>query len=151
MGIAGVMGGIETGCTDATTDVFIEAALFDPGLIARAGRALGINSDARYRSSARVDPEFCLDGLELATRLILDWCGGEPSEVVVAGGVPAWRREIGFDLGLVKRLTGLDLPAARILQILGDIGCRVTARRRSRSCRRPGVRTCTGPPIWSRR
>ncbi len=126
VGIAGVMGGIETGCTDATTDVFIEAALFDPGLIARAGRALGINSDARYRFERGVDPEFCLDGLELATRLILDWCGGEPSEVVVAGGVPAWRREIGFDLGLVKRLTGLDLPAARILQILGDIGCRVT-------------------------
>jgi phenylalanyl-tRNA synthetase beta chain len=125
LGIAGVMGGLASGCTDSTVDVFIEAALFDPGRIARTGRRLGINSDARYRFERGVDPEFCLPGLELATQLILDWCGGEASEITIAGGVPDWRRSISFDPALVKRLTGLDLPSTEILRLLGDIGCTI--------------------------
>ncbi|MBL9009792.1 MAG: phenylalanine--tRNA ligase subunit beta [Alphaproteobacteria bacterium] len=124
-GIAGVMGGLETGCTMETVNVFIEAALFDPVRIAAAGRKTGINSDARYRFERGVDPAFNRAGLELATRLILDWCGGEASDVVSAGAVPAWRRTIAFDPGLVKRLTGLDLPPAEILRILGDLGCTI--------------------------
>lgn len=125
-GIAGVMGGLETGCTETTTDVFIEAALFDPKRIAEAGRKLAINSDARYRFERGVDPEFCLSGLELATRLIMEWCGGEPSDVVIAGGVPAWRREISFDPAIVRKLAGLDVPAPETLRLLGDIGCTIT-------------------------
>ncbi len=125
-GIAGVMGGLETGCTDKTTDVFIEAALFDPKRIAEAGRKLAINSDARYRFERGVDPEFCLAGLELATRLIIEWCGGEASDVVIAGDVPEWRREISFDPALVRKLAGLDVPVAETLRLLGDIGCTIT-------------------------
>ena len=120
--IAGVMGGEESGCTDATTDVFIEAALFDPVRVATTGRRLGINSDARYRFERGVDPAFNRAGLEMATRLILDLCGGEASEVLSAGAAPAWRREIAFDPALVKKLTGLDLPATETLRILGDLG-----------------------------
>ena len=112
-GIAGVMGGEETGCTESTTEIFLESALFDPVRTARTGRKLGIVSDARYRFERGVDPEFVIPGLELATRLILEFCGGEPSDIVVAGAPPAWKRTIAFAPAEVKRLAGLDLPRGR--------------------------------------
>ena len=121
-GIAGVMGGEETGCTEETTDVFVESALFDPVRTARTGRTLGIVSDARYRFERGVDPEFVIPGLELATRLILEFCGGEPSDIVVAGAPPAWKRTIAFTPGEVKRLAGLDLPRDEIVRILTKLG-----------------------------
>ena len=77
--IAGIMGGEHSGCDESTTDVLIESALWDPLNIARTGRRLGINSDARYRFERGVDPAFTVPGLELATKLVLDLCGGEPS------------------------------------------------------------------------
>ena len=84
--IAGVMGGEVSGCDDDTTDVLIESALWDPQNIAHTGRKLGIVTDARYRFERGVDPSFALPGLELATQLVLELCGGEPSELVVVGG-----------------------------------------------------------------
>ncbi|HTQ13173.1 MAG TPA: phenylalanine--tRNA ligase subunit beta [Rhizomicrobium sp.] len=121
-GIGGVMGGEESACTDATTDVFIESALFDPVRVARAGRILGIVSDARYRFERGVDPEFVLPGLELATKMILDFCGGEPGEVVVAGKPPEWRRTIAFDPARVRSLGGIDVPTGEIGAILTRLG-----------------------------
>ena len=86
--IAGVMGGLETGCTDKTVNVFVESAYWDPIQIAYTGRALKINSDARYRFERGVDPAFTPEGLEHAVRMIVDHAGGEASEVIVAGAVP---------------------------------------------------------------
>src|SRR5262249_1151583 len=83
--LAGIMGGEAPGCSEATTDVLIESALWEPMNIAQTGRKLGINSDARYRFERGVDPAFMLPGLELATKMVLDLCGGTASEVVVAG------------------------------------------------------------------
>ncbi len=120
--IAGVMGGEDSGCTEATTNVFIESAFFDPARIAATGRKLGIVSDARYRFERGVDPEFVVSGLELATGLILELCGGEPSERVVAGSVPEWRRRIAFSRAKVARLAGVDVPQAEIVRILADLG-----------------------------
>jgi phenylalanyl-tRNA synthetase beta chain len=121
-GIAGVMGGEDTGCSDTTVNVFIESAFFDPVRVAAAGRKLSLQSDARYRFERGVDPEFVVPGLELATRLILDWCGGEPSDIVVAGAVPQWRRQIAFSPAMVKRLGGLDVAKAEIIRILTNLG-----------------------------
>jgi phenylalanyl-tRNA synthetase beta chain len=121
-GIAGVMGGEETGCSETTVNVFIESAYFDPVRIAATGRKLGLQSDARYRFERGVDPEFVVPGLELATQLILDWCGGTPSDIVVAGAVPPRRREIAFSSAMVKRLGGLDVPEAQIVRILTGLG-----------------------------
>src|SRR2546423_13697324 len=101
--IAGVMGGEETGCTEATTEIFLESALFDPIRTARTGRVLGIISDARYRFERGVDPELVVPGLELATKLILDLCGGEASEAVISGHVPERRRAIAFPLSEGRR------------------------------------------------
>ena len=76
--LAGIMGGEATGCSETTTDVLIESALWDELNIAQTGRKLGINSDARYRFERGVDPAFMLPGLELATQMVLDLCGGKP-------------------------------------------------------------------------
>jgi phenylalanyl-tRNA synthetase beta chain len=126
-GIAGVMGGEETACTDSTRNVFIESAYFDPARIAQTGRKLGIVSDARYRFERGVDPEFVVPGLELATKLILEFCGGEPSEIVVAGQVPEWRRTIAFSPAAVKRLAGLEVPKPEIVRILTKLGFAVSS------------------------
>ncbi|HWA30434.1 MAG TPA: phenylalanine--tRNA ligase subunit beta [Rhizomicrobium sp.] len=127
-GIGGVMGGEDSSCTDATTDVFVESALFDPVRIARAGRILSINSDARYRFERGVDPEFTVPGLELATKLILEFCGGEPSEIVVAGGPPEWRRQISFSPDTVLKLGGMDVPDDEIARILTRLGFKVDGK-----------------------
>ena len=83
--LAGIMGGEATGVSEATTDVLIESALWDPLNIAQTGRKLGIHSDARYRFERGVDPAFLLPGLELATQMVIELCGGKPSEIALAG------------------------------------------------------------------
>ena len=120
--LAGIMGGEKTGCSAATTDVLIELALWDPPNIAQTGRKLGINSDARYRFERGVDPAFMLPGLELATRMVLDLCGGTPSEITVAGNPQAPERVIDFPISEIKRLAGIAVPlpeARRVLERLG--------------------------------
>jgi phenylalanyl-tRNA synthetase beta chain len=122
VGIAGIMGGEPTGSTDRTTSVFVESAWFEPLVVAQAGRKLGIASDARYRFERTVDPASQVPGIELATKLILEMCGGTPHEMVVAGHVEAPGTVIAFPLGEVRRLTGLDLPAERITGLLERLG-----------------------------
>ncbi len=109
--IAGVMGGLPTGVTGETTDVFLEAALWDPIQIAKTGRALKINTDARYRFERGVDPLYNAPGLDLATQMVLDLCGGEPSDVVKAGAVPDVARAYRLDTERVQSLVGMEIPA----------------------------------------
>jgi len=120
--IAGVMGGEHSGCDENTTDVLIESALWDPIATARTGRSLGIITDARYRFERGVDPEFMVPGLELATRLVLDLCGGEPTASEVVGYAGHAPKIVSFPLSEVKRLTGLDVPAETSLDILSRLG-----------------------------
>ena len=122
IGLGGVMGGSSTGCSETTTDVFVESAWFEPIRIAQTGRSLGIASDAQYRFARGVDPESLLPGLELATRLILDICGGEASEAVLAGQAPARPAPFAFDRGYVEALSGLSIPRERIDGILAALG-----------------------------
>ena len=123
--LAGVMGGEESGCDTATTDVLVESALWDPINIAQTGRKLGLNSDARFRFERGIDPAFTVPGLELATRLILDLCGGEPSEIVLAGAIPDTTRVIDFPLSLTEKLTGLVASDAEQVETLGKLGFKV--------------------------
>ena len=137
-GIAGVMGGEDTSCTESTTEVFIESAYFDPARTAATGRKLGIVSDARYRFERGVDPEFVVGGLELATKLILEFCGGEASEVVVAGAPPKWQRKIAFAPGAVKKLAGADVPRGESIRILTSLGFEIGS----------GNPVAVQPPSW---
>jgi phenylalanyl-tRNA synthetase beta chain len=120
--IAGIMGGEHSGCDEATTDVLIESALWDPMATARTGRALGIITDARYRFERGVDPEFMVPGLELATRMVLDLCGGAPSETEVVGYAGHRPKTVSFPLSEVERLTGLAVPEADSVDILTRLG-----------------------------
>src|SRR6516164_7454566 len=120
--LAGIMGGEKTGCSEATTDVLIESALWNEINIAQTGRKLGINSDARYRFERGVDPAFMVPGLELATRLVMEICGGTPSDNVVAGKSFGDDRVIDFPLSEVKRLAGIDVPLIEMKRILTHLG-----------------------------
>jgi phenylalanyl-tRNA synthetase beta chain len=123
--IAGVMGGEETGVNDETVNVFLESAYWDPITIAQTGRKLKINSDARYRFERGVDPEFTLPGLEAATRMILDLCGGEASDVVTAGAVPDMSRAYRLDTARCSSLVGMDIPAETQRATLEALGFRL--------------------------
>jgi phenylalanyl-tRNA synthetase beta chain len=120
--LAGVMGGEHSGCDETTTNVLIESALWDPANIAATGRKLAIVTDARYRFERGVDPAFAVPGAELATRMIMAMCGGEPSALIVAGTVPEPDARVEFPWSETKRLTGLDLPVAEQATILERLG-----------------------------
>ena len=109
--LGGIMGGIQSGCTGDTTDVFVEAAFFDPVSTAYTGRALKINSDARYRFERGIDPNWTSHGIDAATQMILELCGGEASEVIFAGEIPDHSRSYHLDTDRVQSLVGMDIPA----------------------------------------
>ena len=121
-GIGGIMGGEDTGVREDTTEVFLEAAYFQPIGIAASGRKLGILSDARYRNERGIDPESCGWGAEAATRLILELCGGETSEIVSSGVMPNWQRSYTLRADRVKTLTAIDVPARETAEILSKLG-----------------------------
>ena len=120
--LSGIMGGEKTGCSEATTDVLIESALWNPANIAQTGRKLGINSDARYRFERGVDPAFTLPGLELATKMVIELCGGTPSEITVVGSTHADERIIDFPLSETKQLAGLSVALPELRRVLERLG-----------------------------
>ena len=137
VGLGGVMGGESTKVSETTTEVFVESAWFDPIRTAQTGRTLGLSSDAQYRFARGVDTGFVVPGLEMATRLIVEICGGEPCEVRVAGHAPPAPGAFAFDHGYVEKLSGLSVPAPRIDKILTDLGFEVRGE-------------MVTPPTWRR-
>ena len=120
--LAGIMGGDAAGCTPATTDVFLESAWWDPITVATTGRALKINSDARYRFERGVDPAFTLPGLDLATQMILDLCGGEASDIAQDGAAIDTTRAYRLSPARVVSLVGMDIPEAEQRKTLESLG-----------------------------
>jgi phenylalanyl-tRNA synthetase beta chain len=120
--LGGVMGGERTACTRETINVFLESALFDPTRTAATGRKLNLASDARYRFERGIDPSFVADGMEIATRLVIELCGGEASDLVIAGAEPAWARSLPLRPSRVGVLGGIDVPGDEIRRILTALG-----------------------------
>ncbi|MCP8896631.1 phenylalanine--tRNA ligase subunit beta [Shinella daejeonensis] len=137
--IGGVMGGEKSGCDGNTTDVLIESALWDPMNIARTGRSHGIITDARYRFERGVDPEYMVPGLERATELVLELCGGTPAEADVVGYRGYSARAVDFPVSEVKRLTGLDVSSDESVDVLTRLGFTVTGS---------GERVSVAVPSW---
>jgi phenylalanyl-tRNA synthetase beta chain len=137
--LSGIMGGEHSGCSETTTDVLIESALWEPLNIAQTGRKLGINSDARYRFERGVDPNFMLPGLELATQMVIELCGGTPSEVVIAGKAEAPDKVVDFPPTELQRLAGLDLPFAEMRRVLTRLGFMVAGQDKA---------VKVAPPSW---
>jgi phenylalanyl-tRNA synthetase beta chain len=137
--LAGIMGGEDSGCSETTTDVLIESALWNEINIAQSGRKLGINSDARYRFERGVDPAFMLPGLDMATQMVLDLCGGTPSEIAVVGSAEAPEKIIDFPLTELKRLSGLSVPLPEMRHVLERLGFFVAGQ---------GERVKVAVPSW---
>src|SRR3712207_73195 len=133
------MGGEHSGCDENTTDVLIEAALWDPLNIAQSGRRLGIITDARYRFERGVDPLFTRPGIELATQMVLDLCGGEATDTVFAGELPDTDRIIEFPWNETRRLSGHEVQRAEAKVILEQLGFHVAGA---------GDRVRVAPPSW---
>jgi phenylalanyl-tRNA synthetase beta chain len=126
--LGGVIGGEPSGCDETTTECFIECALFDPVRIALSGRRHDVRTDARARFERGLDPALLPDALEAATRMIIELCGGEASEVSMAGAEPAWRRDATLRFDRVRDYGGLDLPADESVARLERLGFAVQAR-----------------------
>jgi len=122
LGLGGIIGGVSSAVDEKTTNVYIECAYFDPALIAKTGQKLQIDSDARYRFERGIDPAFAATGMEIATQLVLDMCGGEASEVFTAGAAPDITRVIQYTPQRLKQLGGSDLPEGRQKEILASLG-----------------------------
>ncbi|MTI17253.1 phenylalanine--tRNA ligase subunit beta [Rhodobacteraceae bacterium RKSG542] len=137
--LGGILGGEASGCTDETVNVLIESALWDPLMIARTGRKLGVNSDARYRFERGVDPAYMAPGLDAATQMVIDLCGGEATDAVIAGEVPQVETIIDFPYSEVKRLSGLEVSHAEIKGILTLLGFHVSGM---------GDVVKVSPPSW---
>jgi phenylalanyl-tRNA synthetase beta chain len=124
--IAGIMGGEASGCTEDTVNVFLESAYWDPIHTAYTGRDLKINSDARYRFERGVDPDYTLPGLEAATAMVLQLCGGEASEIVEAGAPVKTARAYPLDTKRVISLVGMEIPRDEQVRILTALGFSAT-------------------------
>ena len=120
--IAGIMGGLETGCDENTVNVFVESAYWNPNKIAITGRKLKINSDARYRFERGVDPSFTISGCDHAVSLIQKFAGGDASELIVAGSVPDVSRSYTLDTNRVKSLVGMEIASKDQIKYLTDLG-----------------------------
>jgi phenylalanyl-tRNA synthetase beta chain len=144
LGLGGIIGGEYSGVTETTTDILIESAYFDPSLIHQTGRALSLTTDAQYRFARGVDTGFVVSGLELATRMIVDLCGGEASEVIVAGEPPASPHAVTFDPDHVRALAGIDVKPTRVRAILKDLGFETSAEGQG------SKKLIVQPPSWRR-
>ncbi len=138
--LGGIMGGIRSGVTETTTNILMECASWDPDLIARTGRKTGIVSDARYRLERNVDPALTEPGMELATRLVLELCGGEAKEPAISGEDVFPDTVVDFPLAEVKRLTGLDVSAEDITAILTRLGFALDGNGATRTVKVPSWR-----------
>ena len=138
--LAGIMGGEESGCSDDTVNVLVESALWNPLNIARTGRDLGINTDARYRFERGVDPKFMIPGLDHGTNLVMELCGGEASRPVIAGEVPDPHLVIDFPVSEVKRLTGITVSKLDCRSILDRLGFEVAGSEEDLKVRVPSWR-----------
>ncbi len=145
--IGGIIGGMSSGCTESTKNVFIESAYFDPISTAMTGRKLGLITDARYRFERGVDPSFTLPGIELYTELAVNHCGGKPSKLVFSGENPYKPTSIMLGEDKVRKVTGVTVPKRRQLDILGKLGFIIDKKTKSISVQAPSWRPDIGGEI----
>tara|TARA_Y100001970_G_C14244435_1_gene867059 strand:- start:1069 stop:3459 length:2391 start_codon:yes stop_codon:yes gene_type:complete len=124
-GIGGVMGGLESGCSITTTNVFLEVALFDPVSVTKTGRKLNLQSDARYRFERGIDSSSIDWGVDKATEMILELCGGEVSEITKDQSSVESERIIKFNFDKTSELGGIEIDSNLQKNILTDLGFKI--------------------------
>lgn len=140
LGLGGIMGGDETGCTPSTVNVLLESALFDSVNTAKTGRQLSILSDARYRFERGVDPNSVETGIDLASQLITEICGGELSETIIAGKIPIINKTISLSIDRLKKRLGIDINEKETQIILKNLGIKTTKKGNDLLCEIPSWR-----------
>lgn len=147
VGLAGVMGGLETEVTAGTTDILLELAVFDPRFVRRVRRMVGINSDASYRLERGVDAQDCEEVARLGATLITQVAGGSVEEVLVAGGEAVQRPAVALRPERLALLLGMEVPVGEIVRILESLGCVVEKQGQALSVRAPGWRHDLGMEV----
>ena len=122
IGLAGIMGGDSTKADDATTNVFLESAFFFPDAIAGRARRFNFASDASHRFERGVDFDNNIDGIERATRLILDLCGGEAGPTMDTRGVLPERAPVRMRLARAHKIIGVAVADPEVRQIFKRLG-----------------------------
>ena len=122
LALAGIMGGAASGVTEATTELLLEVALFDPLQIAASGRRHQIDSDARARFERGVDAGFVETANLRATEMILELCGGAATEAKLAGNVADTRAPIAFDAAAINALGGTQIATETMEKTLTALG-----------------------------
>ena len=140
LGLGGIMGGDETGCTPSTVNVLLESALFDSVNTAKTGRQLSILSDARYRFERGVDPNSVEAGIDLASQLIIEICGGELNETTIAGKIPIINKTISLSIERLKKRLGIDIDEKETQVILKNLGFKTTKKGNDILCEIPSWR-----------
>ena len=135
LGLGGIMGGVSSGCNESTENVLLESALFNPINIAKSGRNLSIISDARFRFERGVDPQSVLVGIDRATELISEICGGEFSEVVIAGEIPEDNRSVDLSVKRIQKRLGVSLDDKEATSILNSLGIETKQKGETISCK----------------
>lgn len=127
--LGGIMGGMATGCSFETRNVFLESALFSAQDIAKTGRRLRIDSDARQRFERGVDPLFVKEGLHHAVRLISEICGGEYSKITFDGTPEVPERTVSLSMARLTKMIGCTIPCDEARVILEKLGFCVTVEK----------------------
>lgn len=123
--LAGVMGGLATSCTMETKNVLLESAYFNPVVIRKTAKQLKIESDSKFRFERGIDPCCTIWGMEFATNLILDICGGSASYICKTGKCEFKEYTIDFPTSYFKKRIGFDIPKSEMITILTKLGCKV--------------------------
>ena len=148
VGMAGIIGGEESGCSEETQEMFLECALFDPRTTAATGRALNIESEARFRFERGLDPSAAEEGCNRATQLVLEWCGGEASKMTTAGTAPQTQRRIFLPEGHVQKLGGIALEQKSVDAILDKLGFEKEQGEKKQDEKKQDKVSCYVPPSW---
>src|SRR2546428_436272 len=128
VGIAGVMGGEETGVTDSTKNILLEAAYFLPASVRRTARNLNLPSDASYRFERGVDPGMALRASQRATELIREITGGTPAkEIATAGKIPVNPADVSLSYEKCDRVVGIAIKPRTVDEILTGFSLQKTS------------------------
>lgn len=128
MCLAGIYGGAGSGVTGTTTDLFLESARFEPSYIRRSGKRHGLKTDSSFRFERGTDPEGTEYAAMRAALLIREIAGG-----TIASGYrdiypePFAQRNIRLRKAVLARVTGMEIPADAVRNILEGLGCRITS------------------------
>ena len=130
LGLGGIIGGTKTSTEYETKNIVLESAYFLPSSIRKTARDLSINTDAKYRFERGIDPNSVTEGLEIATELILNICGGQASKFVITGKSKQKRKILKFEVNNFENLIGIPISINEAQKIFLSLGFKCSKRKK---------------------